>query len=1176
MHIASPLPLTGSVAGSLRHADGSPVADAEVVLGLRVEVGERDPATYLDPAMHYYPTIGEQAAMGGRTDSDGRFHLDAVPAGRHEFLAVRLGPLQHDIATRFLVHGVVVEPGRATTLNLCIDPPWHSAPPRTMACPFPDSLTHEGVACRLVRVVPLHNPFHYDFPRQPVTVDLNVSADELLVLDSARPGVAQPFQIDDRTLTFFTDLLGVSDRWWAIYHRSSTGQTPPAWTPQVEPGGATAIIDTGEVQFRIPWGHCSDGAAPLLGLRGADSVWRGHGQLRLPPGRRVLDRTTNLVRSGPLILTVRIDYSLGQGDTYSVELTAHHGERYLLVRETCPALEDAAFEFSLPECVGGRGHLHWKADERYRWEPLAAEDRELARLQESVAWWVPPQGFAYAMATAGDDNHDAIAVFTVRRGEWIDRAFEAICNGPGDAPEARELDWPYPEMVGSTISMITARTTRGGDALFRFGFFDGQRQWGILASTRAALDLPIPELSVVQHKLSSPRLQEFKDWRLDEQDRHPRPSVVVKRDELLSLRRKKYAPPFDAIWSKIAGENVPGPATGVRFAVEGDPLVAWRKKRELVGVAHIRARMSLLGREFGDMYSPVGARPVTQWAEDYDLIAPSGAFTPDEERLVRQFLMLMGHLYSEPDLMNWRLGSRNANFEADRVDVVGTIGLVFRGNPDADTFVAHAAGLMRRSLDTYCTPGSGKWYENPACYYLQALKCRTNLTFHLARHGAMDPTAIPRLKDFLRWGVLLLTPPYPADAATLREGSDRPYDELPKARRIPPIGDHATIGRPIPEHFALMATLYRCSDPAFADELLWAYRACGADGGAFGNLPLLFAALDPDALKPPLQMPALVSRRLEGFGAVMRDRVGEPDELYLLLKQGPGGYRYHGSEGSFLLFADGRPLVFDGGEAGEVWRHSTLSFGETHTPMSAGRVERFAALPGLDFVQGVHPTIIGPGEPIYLSDDCHHSLIAEAHRRYSEPKPANVRSVLRVGCDYVVVHDELRPSEPVASHWHLQVLADGCSGDAGSGFHFRGRFGVDLQVLLPGQAFDAATAEPMPLIEYRGAPEELVQLQHLRLTRLRPGNYLAVLRPLSRGRLPLAATAIVWEGRVVGAHITGEGIDDLVFFSHRQALHMSVRGVQLDGRYGVVLQRGKTVRVQGFTDSWRSQPKVAR
>jgi len=88
------------------------------------------------------------------------------------------------------------------------------------------------------------------------------------------------------------------------------------------------------------------------------------------------------------------------------------------------------------------------------------------------------------------------------------------------------------------------------------------------------------------------------------------------------------------MWERIRDRNIPGAAAGLRFAVEGDPLVAWRKKLELVSVAKIRSRMTLLGRDFSDCYSPVGARPITPWVEEYDLIAASGVFTADEERLV--------------------------------------------------------------------------------------------------------------------------------------------------------------------------------------------------------------------------------------------------------------------------------------------------------------------------------------------------------------------------------------------------------------------------------------------------------------------------------------------------------------------------------------------------------------
>src|SRR5690606_41567127 len=67
----------------------------------------------------------------------------------------------------------------------------------------------------------------------------------------------------------------------------------------------------------------------------------------------------------------------------------------------------ARFEFSLRELGGGRGrgYLHWKSHpSSQNWTTLDSTDREVARLQESVPWWIPPAGFAYAMTPDGVDE----------------------------------------------------------------------------------------------------------------------------------------------------------------------------------------------------------------------------------------------------------------------------------------------------------------------------------------------------------------------------------------------------------------------------------------------------------------------------------------------------------------------------------------------------------------------------------------------------------------------------------------------------------------------------------------------------------------------------------------------------------------------------------------------------
>lgn len=1149
---------TGALSGILHYADGSLATACTITLGLAVDVTHADPNSYLEPDMGNKIRIGKQQSVTTVTDEHGRFRLDTIPAGRHEFLAVSLDPEQNAICTRFLAHDISVTAGEEVSLELTVDE-WQSAPPREITNPFQLELLRNGVSYKLVHQEILGNPFYFHFYRQPVSFTLPAgipaSVTSFLLLSSAELDQPQPFQLTGNVLTFFAELPQCTDRVFALYQAENC-QAEQVHIPNLvlspDADGQTGTVNTGRATFRLPYGEGTDPLPPLLAVCGENGVWRGQGRFVLPDGVSITGRKTEVLDSGPLVLVIRVSYTLSNGKKYAAEFTAHRDEAYLLTREVCPDVPGMEFEFSLQEFSGGRGFLHWTPENINRhWSDLTAEARELARLQESVAWWIPPQGFGYAMTPDDLNSDEYIGVFTIRRGEWIDRKFASITNGPTDN---YELDWPYPEMVGSTVSMITAHTNAEGDAYFRFKAFDGERRWGILVSTFERNDGPFKEISVVQHKNSSPRLQLFKDWHLDVQDGHQRPSVVISRDKLCETRKKMTDPVMGPYWQKIVHGRIPGPVTGVRFAVEGDPLVAWRMKCELVEVAHIRAKMTLLGRDFSDMYSPVGARPITPWAEQYDLIAASGIFTPEEEQLVRSFLMLMGHMYMETDHMNWKFNGRNTNFEADRIDVVGAVALTFSSNPDSTVFIPHVSECLANTLHVYTTPGSGKWYENPACYYLTSLKCRMNLAFHLSRHGFLDPTKLPRIKDFLSWGVILATPRFPTSYELLTAGAtDEEYRSATQARRIPPIGDHAHLGLWYLEFHAMMASLFRESDPAFADLLLWAYQSGGADGGYFGNIPLMFSQLNAEDLQPAPEH-TLNSRILQGFGTVLRGNFNRENEFYLLFKLGPGGYRYQRTEGSIIMFADGKPLIYDGGEAGEAWRHSTLSFHDTHMPLAAGHIERFQTFPGVDFTQGVNPKALNPGEPVFLSDLCDDYLVDVAYARFNEPNPENSRSMLWVKDEYVIMHDDLDFKREITTHWHLQVVADQETGNAIDGYRFVGRYGTDLQVLLPDQTFSAESVESVHMLEYNIPLEETFALRHLQLTRETPDHFLAVLRPLPPGKQELSATEIRQNGRTLGVTVKGEGIDDTILLS-RKGMETSVAGMQFAGRYATVVRR---------------------
>jgi hypothetical protein len=1158
----------GSIFGKLTFPDGTPVRNAKVTLGFPFDVSFADPRGYLGRGIGGGMEIhfkGEQETREVKTDNSGAYRFADIPSQIYPFLALTLDPFEYDLSLLFFARDIDVPLGGEVCRDRVVRE-WVSAPAEDVENPFPEQRILDGTNWTRVLMHTLGNPFYFDFPKQFVEFSMQgaLRDEQLILFTSDAPDMPKPVQkLISGNVGCFLDLPERSSRIAALYAcESGKGeisfeqcrQSGLSFKPEQD--SSTAIVDTGRAMFKIPAGEGEDDSAPLLSVRGEDDVWRGEGRLVLPENIQVKKRITEVVERGALLIRITVSYLLSTEETATFELTAHDDEPYLLVRETSVPIDGFAFEFSLKEFSGGRGFLHWTPEHGGKhWSTLNSENRELARLQESVAWWIPPQGFGYAMTMDNLASRDYIGVFTRRRGEWIDRDFEKIAQGPGD--ENRELDWPFPEMVGSTISMITAHTSKDGDAYFRFAGFDGERQWSILVSTLERNDGPYKELSSVQHKVSSPRLQDFMHWRLHEPDSLQRPLLLLERSELRGLRRKTHNKTFAPVWDKLVKGHKRGPSRGLQAVLNSDPVQVWKLACEMRAEAPLRSRMTLLGRDYSDVYSPVGGRGITPFAEQYDLIAPTGVFSAEEERDVRSMLLLMGHMFMEEDFMNWRFNSRNANFEADRVDIVGTVGLAFRGNPDAEEMISHALGLMERSLEVYCTPGSGKWYENPACYYLHAASCRLNLAFHLWKHNLLDVSEIPRLKDFLRWGPLLLTAPYPHDYTILRDGCTfEEYEQAEKVRRIPPIGDHAKLGQWVSEFFALMGKTFKDSDPDFAEFLRWAYQEGGSDGGHFSKFPLFFTAIEEDLT--PAKPQILESRRLEGFGSVFRGAFGTPDEFYLLFKQGPGGYRYHRTEGSFLLMAHGRPLVWDGGEAGETWRHSTLSFHETHMPLAPGHVERFHSFTGIDFVQGVHPKALSPGEPVFLSDSCEHTLVDLAYERFAEPNPAVIRSVTWVKSEYIIVGDDLDLPEGTQTHWHLQAVGDSHEGSIveDGAMRLHGRYGIDLQLLIPDIPGDAQEmVEQVATLEYNIPAEKSFSMRHVRLSMCSPKRLTALLQPLLPGAKPLSATV---ENSIL--RVKGEGIDDVHFF-YRTTTEKAYENIEFSGRYGAVLKRKKYTKL---------------
>ncbi|MAX24303.1 MAG: hypothetical protein CMJ19_07345 [Phycisphaeraceae bacterium] len=1167
---------TGQITGRILLEDNQPAAHIRVVLGLEMDYKPIDALSYFSSDMHYDPKIGKLESLQTQTDANGHFVLDQVPVGCHAFLAVCLDPNVHANSTRFVARDITVHADRTTHLDRQIKP-WESAPPKALPMDLPTLpklwKARSSIWERIGHAT-LRNDFAYDFPRQLVTLDCpselqegEVDPESIFVVDTQSPDRPQLCQLADGKVLCMTSLNAYSVKRLVIYRRISGEQPasniarPTHLSLEIEPEQQRLIIDTQTAAFAIPYAS-KQITGPLLAIQGQDGKWRGQGRFNLDGGLDVINQQTQIIEQGFVRTQVRVTYQLSDQSQFSYTFTAYDGEPTLLAHEVIQThtVSDSGFELVMPDCLGGRGYLHWIGGNRGRsWENLdGGQDRLLARLQEQTPWWIPPQGFAYAMTPKSLEEDDFIAVFTIRRGEWKDDDFDAISHGPVDGN--RELDWPYPEMVGSTISMITANYTAARDdaeakVAFRFPMFKGERYWGIAVSERDLNDGVHKHLCELQHKNSSPRLDDFMRWELDTADAHPRPMVWGPDERIMQMRQTYDQPAFKHAWEHVQKHAGKPGFGGLSFLLTADPLIAWQTKMQLMAQAPIRSRMALLGREYADMYSPVGARNLTPWCEEYDALAASGIFTADEERELRQFFMLMGHLHRTRDFMNWNYGSRNANFEADRVDVVGTVGLVFRGNPDADDFVEHTIEQTQRGMLAYCTPDSGRWYENPACYYLHAMKCRLHLLIRLTEVGLLDPSQIELLKELLRWGILLLTPPTPRTIPQMAlPCDDATYQELEKIRRVAPIGDHATLGSEIPEHWAILADFFDESDTEFANLLRWAFVNGENIAGNHGDIPLYLSHPHVADTKV-IDQPQLASRKLQGFGSIFRDHFNKPNEFYLLFKLGPGGYRYHRTEGSIILFVDGKPLIYDGGEDGEAWRHSTLSFFDTHMPLAPGHITEFASLPNLQFAKGVNPKVIHPGEPDFLNDDCRHELVEVAFERFNCQDPVNARSVWWIKDQYVLMHDDLHLDPTIPSHWHLQVVGQTETRVADGDYRFVGRFGTDLQVLLPDQAFVDEQVRDNTLnlgtAEKNRVP---YSMRHLQVSAEKAKHYTAILRPLG-SRQPVSASLIKIGQQVVGTHVQGDGIDDCLLHN-RETTTVDLNGLHFVGTDGAVLKRG--------------------
>jgi hypothetical protein len=142
----------------------------------------------------------------------------------------------------------------------------------------------------------------------------------------------------------------------------------------------------------------------------------------------------------------------------------------------------------------------------------------------------------------------------------------------------------------------------------------------------------------------------------------------------------------------------------------------------------------------------------------------------------------------------------------------------------------------------------------------------------------------------------------------------------------------------------------------------------------------------------------------------------------------------------------------------------------------------------------------------------------------------------------------------------VQVVAQSETRVTDGDYRFVGRFGTDMQVLLPDQSFiDEQVLDNtlnLGTVEKNRVP---FSMRHLQVSKEAATHYTAVLRPLGH-RKPIKAILLKQDDCVVGTCVTGNGIDD-VLLTNREKTTVHHDLLQFTGTYGAMLQRDEVLHL---------------
>jgi hypothetical protein len=735
--------------------------------------------------------------------------------------------------------------------------------------------------------------------------------------------------------------------------------------------GLFTVRLAGEKRFEPPV-EAGTVPGPFRGFKGPDGVWRATS--RFVTDAKLLGWKAELAEQGPLWKLYRVRFEFDGGRFYELELKMVVDHPYAYVSER------NNFRLRLTElpCPWSDPSGHMAHGKSYTRWAVADQLRILMKENFDPDVCYTPATFCYSFAQ-DPLKHDEVKVWTAIRPVFP--SVDAAWLGTYSTDEKKNdliaivgrdaAHWEYPDS-----SINPRHLTPGANAEIHFVDEPGEhayysipvgravRHWLVAVGDKrewTQLRYPggsqtgYPYLAYLRTKVCDLPLNKVKDWHLDWEQKLP------------GQPRLFFSPAqAEALWKRIEAHEPFKP-----FLPQVKGLLTGEGGAKTVGSvgAHTGENMvDLLLRVgySGFVQSISIARPMRGVAEALDYNART--LDPAQVARTRREMAFLTSALIDGDYWQyaWNQGRTSylANFGSDLYLAVGLMALVLPDHPNSKQWLQYTLGELDKEFTYYISPdGAGE--ENVANYYLWAWRQFTPLLGALKHNGVFDASAHPRYQAACRFWIEILTPPQPKLAAYTAAAPIKPED---RRRRIPPFGDHGFNNREVTE-LGGQTGILKDANPQLAGESAWAWREAGAAKPTteMGVVPHVLVA-DP-TVEP--RVPALQSRRLRGFGAILRNHFPSDKETYLAIKASRIYSHHQPDEGAIHLFGRGVPIVLDAlhpDDPGSCYRedwHPIISFadGKTHR---RGDVAGFWTSRLADFVAAdipVGPLLPGPPEP---------------------------------------------------------------------------------------------------------------------------------------------------------------------------------------------------------------------